>query len=244
MTIEFINSETVKLDGKEMIYLREPLVLLKQIKEMLYKVGPEKFFSSPDEEVKRSKESMAGLFLLLALQSKTTESFFLMQPKSDPPDFILMKLGNDIEKMTVDPFELVEIPARCASFEEMLKIVQKKLDKGYSESYHLLIFINNQNCKVWVQLLNNELKNYDPFRSVWTLHLLEHNGEWWPVVNRLRPYPILHIEAKLGDIKLPTGMPDFMEEKNHGGMRFIVFKPAVTEEFIKKIRKIRLGRKN
>lgn len=242
MSIEFINSQTIKIDGREMVYLRQPIAILKNIEKVLSEIGSEKFFSSPDDEIKKTRESLAGLFFLLALQSLTNESIFMMQPKVDPPDFMLMKLGLDIEKMTLDPFELVEITTRCESFEEMLRIIQRKINKGYSESYHLLIFVNNKNCKEWVNLLNTNLKSYKPFMSVWTLHLLELNNDWWPVANRLRPLPIQHIETRLGDIKLPNNISNFMQEITQDNVKFLTFKSEVVSEFLKKIRKIRIGK--
>ena len=242
MSLEFIDSDIVKIDGETLIYFRDSSALLKGAQEVLTKIGPEKFFSSPADYAKKAKESMPGAFFLLELQSLTSDFLFLMQPQKDPPDFIMMKIGSTIETMRLDPFELVEVPTRCESFEEMLAIVQKKIDKGYTEKYNLLIFVNNENSKEWLPLLNQKLVNYDPFLSVWTVHLLvdKNNGNYMPIVNKLRPLPIVHIDTKIENIKFPTNTPYFTQEIIREGKKFLGFKQEFVAEFLKKLRKIKL----
>ncbi len=242
MSVQFKNSETVNIDGKEVIYLRESIAILSHLQGVLARVGAENFFSSPHDDIKKARESMAGLFYLLALQSETNNGLYLMQPQNDPPDFVLMTLGETIEETKLNKVELVEVPSRCESFDEAIKIVQKKINKGYAESYDLLIFVNNPKCKEWLPLFNAQLGDYHPFASVWALNLLEQNGDYWPVVNRLRPLPVRHIENKLGDIILPNKVSPFMEVKTQDGKSFMAFKPELIKEFTKKYRKSRLNK--
>lgn len=241
MTVNFINSERVKINDKELMYLREPVLILKQTEEVLLKIGPDKFFSSPEEEIKKARESFVILYFLLAIQSKTTDFNFCLQPKEDPPDFGIMKIGDKIETLSLDWFELVEIPVICSSFQEMMKIIQKKIEKRYSVGYNLLIFVNSEQSNEWINLLNIELKDYGSFISIWTLNLLTSEGDYWPVVNRLRPLP-LHIETKIGDIKLPNGVPASMEEHTHDGKKFLSFKPELLKELKMIHRNIRLAK--
>lgn len=243
MKIDFADSENCSINGQNLIYMRETVSLLKHIEDTIAKVGPEKFFSSPDDDVKKVRESMAALFLLLAIQNKGGDSLFVMQPQNDPPDFILVKIGEKLEDMTLDPVELVEIPPRCKTFEEFFLIITKKIKKGYSQSYHLLVFINNVNSKQWLPRLNKELLSFSPFKSVWTVHLLEDKGDWWPMVNRLRPLPIQHLETRLSEIKLPQTQKDYLEEVIRDGVRFLSFKPELLKEFLKKLRKMKFAEK-
>jgi hypothetical protein len=243
MSIEFSNSEICKIDGKNQVYFRDVIAILNDVEIMINKVGAEKFFSSPDEEVKKARESMVGIFFIFEFQSQTEDFVFLMQPEKDPPDFFVMTIGQDIKSMSVHPIELVEIPTRCSSFDEMMNIVNKKINKGYIESYNLLIFINNENCKVWLPLLNKKIGNYQPFLSVWTVHLLVMNGtDYEPVVNRLRPSPVLHWENKIENIKFPNKIPQFAEQVTIEGKKILQFKPEFVSEFIKKIKKSKYGK--
>lgn len=244
--VKFINSEICEIDGKELAYFKDHRSLRDKIIETVSIVGPNKFFSSTDEEIKKVRESMAEYFFTIALKKDNHQDWLLMQPKNDPPDFILMTAKDNPITITFDEFELVEIPGRCQSFDEMMSIIQKKLKKGYPEKYHLLIFVNNEKSKEWINLLNSQLKNYYPFKTIWTVHLLWYKGKkdlFGSVVNRLRPYPIRHIEVALNDNNLSQSqsVPSFMEEIKQDNKIFLVFKPNFVKELTKKIRKIKLN---
>lgn len=243
MTVNFIDSENVELDGKNMVYFQRPQLLLENIMAVLNEVGPEKFFKSTDKRVKSVRENMAELFFMLAIQKETKKDWFLMQPKNDPPDFILMTIQENPINVSLDQFELVEIPARCQSFEEMMVILQNKFDKQYPNNYSLLIFINHEKSKEWLNLLHSTLQNYGPFQMIWTVHLLWHKGQtdvWGPVVNRLRPMPVWHIEAMLKDCRYTysDGVPSFMERIEKDGKVFMGFKPGVAKDIIFKLKKM------
>lgn len=240
MTIKFTNSENCEIDGKSMTYFRESHAILKEIEITLERVGAEKFFSSTDENVKKVRESMAGLFFLFALQGRTGDFLFLIQPDEDPPDFVALSVGDHPDSMSVNLIELDEIPSRCASFEEARSIVQKKIDKGYPKEYSLLIFINNEKSKDWLPLLNNVLQGQQSFKSIWTLHLLVDKGDWFPVLNRVQPHPVKHFETRISDLVFPTKLPYFMQQINKDGENIIVFKDSFMKEFMKKIKILNL----
>lgn len=248
MGVNFIDSEYVELDGKSMIYFRQPLLVLKSIEDTLKEVGAEAFFKSTDKKVKTVRESMAALFFLLAIQKETKKDWFLMQPKDDPPDFILMNVKDDPINISLDQFELVEIPTRCQTFEEMMSILQNKFNKQYPKTYSLLIFINHERSKEWVNWLNTELQDYGPFQMIWTVHLLWHKGQkevWGPVVNKIRPAPVWHIEAMLSDCRFSysDNLPTFMEEIKSDGKKFVSFKSNVVKELIIKLKKLKYEKK-
>ena len=243
MEIDFINSEICKIDDKEMVYFSHPNVLLNKIENVLNTIGAEKFFSSPSEDVKKARENIAEYFFIVALKKITGKDWFLMQPKKDPPDFYLTTTNSDYKNVTLDKFELVEIPPDkyCQTFEKMMDIIQRKIDKKYSEKYSLLIFVNNKKSKEWINLLHRQLKNYNPFKAIWTISLLQYkckNSSYGSVVNKLRPYPAKSIEVELNDKALHqySPIPNYMEEIKVGDKLF--FKPK--SDFIKELRKFNL----
>lgn len=240
MSANFINSEICEIDGKGMIYFRQPGLLLEQIQITLEKIGAKEFFRSPTEEIKKVRESMAELFFQLAIQKKTSKDWFLMQPQQDPPDFVLMNVDMESIDISMEQFELVEIPPICETFEDMEKIVEKKLKKGYPPGYNLLIFVNHIKSKEWITRLHSKLKSFLPFKAVWTIHLLFEHGEiWGSVVNRLRPEPVWHIPAKLSDTRLSYSkkISSWMEEIKVDGKKMIGFKPAIIKKLISKLKK-------
>lgn len=242
MESNFINSEICKIDDKEMVYFSHPSVLLDKIENILNTIGAEKFFSSPNESVKKARENIAEYFFSVALKKITGKDWFLMQPKKDPPDFCLMTTSPGT--LTLDKFELVEIPSNeyCQTFDKMMDIIYKKLDKKYSEKYSLLIFVNNEKSKEWINLLHKQLKNYNSFEAIWTISLLQYrgkNGLLGSVVNKLRPHPAKSIEVALNDKALYqySSIPNYMEEIKIGNKSFFNPRP----DFVKKLKKINLS---
>ncbi|MEK7629824.1 MAG: hypothetical protein AAB432_00365 [Patescibacteria group bacterium] len=247
MDVNFIDSESCEIEGERMLYFKDPRQLRDSIIKTIETVGAVKLFSSTDEAVKKTRESIAEFFFILSLKIVNNQDWFLMQPKDDPPDFTLMTASDNPMEITLDQFELVEIPGRCRVFDEMMKIIQGKLDKGYLENqYNLLIFVNNENSSAWISLLNKQLRRYHPFKTVWTVHLLWHKDKsfYSCVVNRLRPFPIKHIETPLSDDGLGKSrpIPTFMEEIRLGDKVLLIFKSDFVKELTKVMRKINLAR--
>ena len=240
MTVDFVNSEEVKLDDKSMIFSREPFAILREIEKTIEKIGPGKFYSSPEDEIKKVRESMAAFFFMVTLQKDRPDRLvMLMQPQNDPPDFIITTIGNEITEMTMDPVELVEIPPRVEFVDDMLSIVKKKIKKGYSQSYHLLIYINNTRSQEWIPTLDAWLKDYKPFSSIYTIHLLENKIDWWPVVHKLRPGKIRKFETKLSEVKFPTTIPNCMMEMSQDSHKFLIFKPESIAKIREKVKNIK-----
>ena len=236
MTVNFLNSERVKVGDEELIFFMHPNTLRDKLVETVEKIGAQKFFSNPDENTKKARENVAEYFFTLGLKKDSGQDWFLMQPKKDPPDFVLMTVADNPITITLDHFELVEIPGRCKSFEEMLKIVRGKLNKGYTEKYHLLIFVNHERSKEWINELHQQVQDFSPFKTVWTVHLIWYKGQaglYGSVVNRLRPHPTRTVEVALNDEALRQNSPlsNHMEELKVDGKTFIRFK----EDFVKKL---------
>lgn len=238
MDIKHLSSEAIEVDGQKMVYLASPHAMIESIFEALSSIGPEKFFSSPDEDVKKLRESMAESLFALSLKKDSGQDWWVTQPENDPPDFVLTSWTENPVTVTLAMFELVEIPGRCGSFEEMMEIVRGKLNKGYPQNYHLLIFVNNENSIDWIEQLHRELEATVPFQTLWTLHLLnnkETGAISLAVANKLRPLPLSHTEASFesGEGLRFGPLPSFMEVVENGDRRFIKF----NEEFAKKLKK-------
>ena len=115
MEVKYLNSEAVEIDGQKMVYLASPHAMIEKIFEALSLIGPEKFFSSPDEKTKKLRESMAESFFALALKKDSGQDWWVTQPEKDPPDFILTSWTENPITVAVAPFELVEVRDRDAS---------------------------------------------------------------------------------------------------------------------------------
>src|SRR5690242_18999647 len=89
MSPEFINSESIEFEGQKMVYQTSPQAIIEKIFEALSSIGPEKFFSNPDEKTKKLREGMAEAFFALALKKDSGQDWWIMQPEDDPPDFFL-----------------------------------------------------------------------------------------------------------------------------------------------------------
>ncbi len=233
---------------KDLLYFFSPISLLNRIEKTLSEIGSEKLFSSPDEEIKRVKESIAGFFFIVALKKDSGRDWWMIQRKDQFPDFDLMTASQDETSIsiTLDGVELVTIPDRCNSFQEALGIVQAKISKGYPENYNLLIFVNHVKSREWVALLNQQLGDCHPFKSVWAVYLLFKGKDnlYSAVVNRIRPQPFRSIEANFSDKTLweIEPLPIFMEEVEIDGKKCRAFKADFMRELNMKMRQTTLER--
>jgi|SRR3989344_6251970 len=237
------------MDEKNLLYFYSPISLLNRIEEVLIKIGPQKFFSNPDDETKRIREGLAEFFFMIALKKATGKDWWMFQPKDQFPDFDLMTASQDRSSIsiTLDRFELVTIPDRCNSFQDALNIVQAKISKGYPENFNLLIFVNHVKSREWVALLNQYLRDHYPFKSIWTVYLLflGKDNLYSAVVNELRPKFTHGVEANFNDKALweMESLPIFMDEIEINGKKCRAFKKDFMKEFNIKIRQANLSQK-
>ena len=245
MAYKFIDYQTCEIEGEKLLFFKEPIQLLRQIEKRLSEIGAEKFYSSTDPDVKKDRESLAAFFFLLGLKTHTERDWFLMHPNDTFPDFYIMSASESDPPLIFEGVELVEIHPTRSSFEEAYNDVMAKLKKGYPPNYNLLVFINNEQSKKWVNLLNDRLKSSDPFRTIWTVHLLaekDNSSLLGAVINRLRPYPIYHVPIKFSDTHLyyPKELPKFVKEKKVDGSTFLEFDKAFLMEFRKMVKRQKL----
>ncbi len=231
-----------------MVLLASPHALIDDIVKELSSVTAERFFSNPNQRSKKLRESMAESLIALALKKDSGQDWWIMQPQNDPPDFILVSWKETPLTIDMALFELVEIPERCESFEDMMRIIKGKMEKGYPAYYHLLIFINNKNSSRWVELLHRELPHNVPFRAIWTLYLLAKNGTneiSGIIVNRIRPLPGHSIQASFSEdgVFRFGPLPSFMESVDGNGKPLVRFKKTFADSLRKEMMKTLRDRK-
>ncbi|MCG2688292.1 hypothetical protein L6250_01510 [Candidatus Parcubacteria bacterium] len=221
-----------------------PHTLFNKVKQILDEVGSEKFFSSPNEEVKKAREGFAAYFFTLTLKVFTKQDWWLAQfdqAERAYPDFDFITLPEEPSKIRKEPVELTGVYPHFKTFKDMMRVVEKK-QKQYGKdplNFSLLIFVNHEKSEEWIQLLREQLDSSHPFLSVWTIHLRFKKGGkevGKAVAQRIRPIPGLRIEADTDDqeIHKRQSLPLYVEEKEKDGSVYISFKPAFIEKFKKK----------
>jgi hypothetical protein len=127
------------------IFFAHPHTLLDKVGEILKAVGPEKFFSSSDEKVKKAREGFAAYFFTLAMKKHTGKDWWLAQPDQADrsyPDFDFMSFGKSPEDLGAESVELTGVYPHFKSFDEALKVIEEK-QKKYGPGpvkFSLLVF--------------------------------------------------------------------------------------------------------
>jgi hypothetical protein len=229
----------------EKIFFAHPIALFNQIDKLLQKVGPEKFFRSSDEEVKKAREGFAAYFFTLAMKKYTGRDWWLAQydqATRNYPDFDFISFAEDPNDIKIEKVELTGFYPHFKSFDEALEVVNKKIKKYRNKpiDFSLLIFANHGKSEEWINLLRKKINTEYPFLSIWTIHLLFKNNVTEvkkAIAQRIVPLPGLKIEADMDDSEIhkPQSIPSYMEEQKENGKTYILFK----SEFIDKINKIK-----
>lgn len=224
------------------IFFAHPHTLLDQVGKVLERVGPEDFFKSPDEEVKKAREGFAAYFFTLTLKKYLQRDWWLAQPDQATrayPDFDFMSFAENPGDMKMESVELTGIYPHFKSFDEALRVVQKK-QKHYGDKpvkFSLLVFVNHEKSEEWINMLRSSVRSAHPFLSIWTIHLRFKPGGkevGKAVAQRIMPLPGLRVEADTDDpeIHKRQPLPSYMEQRQNGEQTYVTFKP----EFIDKIR--------
>jgi|SRR3989344_3982300 len=228
------------------IFFAHPHTLLDQVGKVLEKVGAKKFFSSSDEEVKKAREGFAAYFFTLALKKYLQRDWWLAQYDQATrayPDFDFISFAESPDDMKIEPVELTGVYPHFKSFDEALKVVEKK-QKQYGDKpvkFSLLVFVNHEKSEEWINQLRNSVKSEKPFLSIWTIHLRFKKGGQEvgkAVAQRIAPLPGLRIEADTDDpeIHKRQPLPNYMEQRKEGENTYITFKTEFVEEMRKKVR--------
>ena len=227
------------------IFFAHPITLFNQINKVLDKVGPENFFKSPHEEVKKAREGFAAYFFTLALKKYTERDWWLDQPDQNIknyPDFDFISFAEDPNDIKIEPVELTGVYPHFKTFDEFFKVFENKQKKYGTKpvKFSLLIFVNHKKSEEWISMLKEKVNNEHPFLSIWTIHLIFKKGGREvkkAVAQRIAPLPTLRIEADTDDPKIfkPQTIPTYL--KQHQGGSQIHITPKT--EFINKIRLLR-----
>jgi len=225
------------------IFFAHPHTLLDQVGKVLEKVGAEKFFTSSDEEVKKAREGFAAYFFTLALKKYIGRDWWLAQYDQATrayPDFDFISFADNPDDMKMESVELTGIYPHFKSFDEALKVVEKKR-KQYGDKpvkFSLLVFVNHERSEEWINLLRKSVSSAHPFLSIWTTHLRFKKGGkdvGKAVASRIVPLPGLRVEADTddSDIHKRQPLPSYMEQRQDGERTYVTFKT----EFIEKMRR-------
>jgi hypothetical protein len=213
--------------------------------KVLDSVGPKKFFSSPDEEVKKAREGFAAYFFTLAMKKYTGKDWWLAHPDQADrsyPDFDFISFSENPNALRIEPVELTGFYPHFKSFGEALKVVRKKQKQYGTEAvkFSLLIFVNHEKSEEWVKLLRQNIPSEYPFLSIWTIHLLFKKGgqEVGRVIaERIMPLPGLRIEADTDDPRTHQRqpLPSYMEQRSENGTNYVTFR----KDFINRMKSLR-----
>jgi len=155
------------------------------------------------------------------------------------PDFDFMSFAENPDDMKMESVELTGVYPHFKSFDEALKVVEKKQKQYGTEpvKFSLLIFVNHEKSEEWINMLREKVISEHPFLSIWTIHLRFKKGVkevGKAVAQRIRPLPGLRVEADTddSDIHKRQPLPTYMEERKEGECTYVTFKT----EFINKMR--------
>lgn len=226
------------------IFFSHPHTLSDQVGKILERVGPQKFFSSSDKEVKKAQEGFAAYFFTLTLKKYTGRDWWLAQydqAARSYPDFNFISFAENPGDIKMEPVELTGIYPHFKTFDEALRVVENKKKKYGSEpvNFSLLVFVNHEKSEEWINLLREKVSSEHPFLSIWTIHLRFKKGGkevGKSVAQSIPPLPWLRIEADTDDSEVHKRqpLPSYMEEHHEGRNTYVTFKP----EFLDKIRSL------
>ena len=233
------------------IFFAHPHTLLDQVGKVLEKVGAEKFFTSSDEEVKKAREGFAAYFFTLTLKQYLRRDWWLAQYDQATrayPDFDFISFADNPDDMKMEPVELTGIYPHFKSFDEALKVVEKK-QKQYGDTpvkFSLLVFVNHEKSEEWINLFRQNISNAHPFLSIWTIHLRFKKGGQEvgkAVASRILPLPGLRVEADTDDpeIHKRQPLPNYMEQHQEGGRTYITFKSEFVDKMRKKVKELKVS---
>ncbi len=224
------------------IQFAHPHTLFTQVEGVLKKVGPKKFFSSPNESVKKAREGFAAYFFALALKQYTKRDWWLAQYDQAVrayPDFDFISFGEAFEGMKLEHVELTGVYPHFKTFDEVMGVIKKKQKQYGTDAlkFSLLVFMNHEKSEEWIQLLRKNLISEYPFISVWTIHLRFKKGGLEvgkAVASKIFSLPGLRVEADMDDSEIHKRqpIPNYMEITNKNGFTYVSFKP----EFVNKMK--------
>lgn len=214
---------------KEIIFAH-PHTILDQVGKVVEQVGPEKFFTCPNEEVKKAREGLALYFFTLTLKKYIGRDWWVAQYDQSVrayPDFDLMSFAEDPDDVKAESVELTGVYPHFKSFDEALEVIEKKQKKYGTESlkFSLLVFVNHEKGEEWINMLRKRLASEHPFLSIWTISLKFKKGGKEvekAIAQRIVPLPGLRIETDMDNPETHKRqpLPSYMESHEDGTVTF------------------------
>lgn len=227
------------------IFFAHPHTLLDQADKVRKKVGDEKFFTNPNEEVKKTREGFWAYFFTLAMKKYTGKDWWLAQYDQAIrayPDFDFMSFAENPDEMKMESVELTGVYPHFKSFDEALKVIENKQKKYGTEpvKFSLLVFVNHEKSEEWVNMFREKISSEHPFLSIWTIHLRFKKGGkevGKAVAQKIVPLPGLRVEADTDDpeIHKRQPLPAYMEQRQDNGNTYVTFKTEFVDKMRKKV---------
>jgi hypothetical protein len=230
------------------INFAHPHTLIKSVERVLNKVGPELFFSSPEEEVKKAREGFAAYFFTLALKKWTGHDWWLAQYDQSIrkyPDFDFVSFGEEPYLIRGEKVELTGVYPHFKDFKEMWKVIEKKKNKYGKEmlDFSLLVFVNHAKGEEWINQFKSRFQTQQPFKCIWTLHLLYiNNGQEVKKVVAQKfssDQQFVRIVVDLDDTEVHKlqKFPNYVEKKEQDGNIYLYPKKEFGEMIKRKVKK-------
>lgn len=232
-----------KINGR----IDQPNTFIERVGEILSKYGAERFLHSDEEECHKSKEAFFAYFFIIGFRKLSKKDWWIYQPEKFP-DLRLVSFTEHPLSAEVLQYELVTIPDHYREVGEMIKNVTNKIEKKQyapGAPCGLLVFSNNAHSKSFEENLYQTLDKIHPFTEVWTTHLEFSDSTTIRkiVVSKVRPLPVIRFEFDYNDQSLYAYQtpPDFMEQVEDGGIKFLKIKKEARIEFQKEAIRRRLS---
>lgn len=230
------------------IFFAHPHTLLDQTGKILDGIGPKKFLKSPNEEVKKTREGFWAYFFTLAMKKYTGKDWWLAQYDQAIrayPDFDFMSFAESPDDMKMESVELTGVYPHFKSFDEALKVIEKKQKQYGTEpvKFSLLVFVNHEKSEEWINMFREKISSEHPFLSIWTIHLRFKKGGkevGKAVAQRIMPLPCLRVEADTDDAETHKrqSLPNYMEQLQDGEQTYVTFKAEFIDKMRKKVEKL------
>src|SRR3989344_4705247 len=218
----------------------QPNTFLERIDEIRKKYSAEKFLHGDNKECQKGREAFFEYFFVIGFKRLSGKDWWILQPKEEFPDLMLVSFTENPLSMEVLRYEHVMIPDH---YKEVAEMVQNVLDKIEKKKYDtggpcgLLVFSNNANSKVFEGKPYKTLEKIHPFIEVWTISLEFSDSVTIKkvIVSKVRPLPVIRFEFDFNDQSLYKYQtpPTCMEQVEEGGVKFLRLKEDARVEFKK-----------
>ena len=218
----------------------QPNTFIERLDKIREKYGAEEFLCGDNEECQKGREAFFEYWFILGFKRLSKKDWWILQPKEEFPDLLLVSFEDNPRSMQVLQYEHVMIPDRYKEVSEMIKNVTDKIEKKRYDTggpCGLLIFSNNENSRAFEANLYQALNSIRPFTEVWTtsLEFSDSTTIRKIFVSKVRPHPVIRFEFDFNDQSLYAWQksPACMEDVEKDGIKSLKLKREAVLEFRK-----------